>query len=168
MALILGLDTGGTFTDAALLDADAHKVVAHAKALTTRYNLSIGVGEAMATVLEGWGGNKADISLVSLSTTLATNAVVESVGGACCLILIGFDDQILDRAGLREALGNEPYEQVYLHVFRVVEGQIRALIEGFDTALANRALWADAERLQADAPFSLDALSGLGFPGTTA
>ena len=94
MALILGLDTGGTFTDAALLDADAHKVVAHAKALTTRYNLSIGVGEAMATVLEGWGGNKADISLVSLSTTLATNAVVESVGGACCLILIGFDDQI--------------------------------------------------------------------------
>ncbi len=60
-------------------------------------------------MLEGWGGNKADISLVSLSTTLATNAVVESVGGACCLILIGFDDQILDRAGLREALGNEPY-----------------------------------------------------------
>ena len=109
MALILGLDTGGTFTDAALLDADAHKVVAHAKSLTTRYNLSIGVGEAMATVLEGWGGNKADISLVSLSTTLATNAVVESVGGACCLILIGFDDHILDRAGLREALGNEPY-----------------------------------------------------------
>ena len=43
MALILGLDTGGTFTDAALLDADAHKVVAHAKSLTTRYNLSIGV-----------------------------------------------------------------------------------------------------------------------------
>ncbi len=36
MALILGLDTGGTFTDAALLDADAHKVVAHAKSLTTR------------------------------------------------------------------------------------------------------------------------------------
>lgn len=66
------------------------------------------------------------------------------------------------------ARGNEPYEQVYLHVFRVVEGQIKALIEGFDTALANRALWGDAERLQADAPFSLDALSGLGFPGTTA
>ena len=109
MALILGLDTGGTFTDAALLDADAHQVVAHAKALTTRYNLSIGVGAAMANMLEGWGGNKADISLVSLSTTLATNAVVESVGGACCLILIGFDDHILDRAGLREALGNEPY-----------------------------------------------------------
>ena len=109
MALILGLDTGGTFTDAALLDADAHQVVAHVKALTTRYNLSIGVGAAMANMLEGWGGNKADISLVSLSTTLATNAVVESVGGACCLILIGFDDHTLDRAGLREALGNEPY-----------------------------------------------------------
>ena len=89
MALILGLDTGGTFTDAALLDADGHKVVAHTKSLTTRYNLSIGVGEAMATVLEEWGGNKADISLVSLSTTLATNAVVESVGGLAVLFLSG-------------------------------------------------------------------------------
>ena len=66
------------------------------------------------------------------------------------------------------ARGNEPYEQIYLHVFRVVDGQIRALIEGFDTALANRALWADVGSLEADAPFSLDALSGLGFRGSPA
>ena len=108
MALILGLDTGGTFTDAALLDSDAREVLAHAKSLTTRHDLSGGVGAAMAATLQNWGGQKAHISLVSLSTTLATNAVVESVGGAACLILIGFDDQILTRAGLAEALGSEP------------------------------------------------------------
>ena len=108
MALILGLDTGGTYTDAALLDADAREVVAYSKSLTTRHDLSVGVGAAMAATLKSWGGRKANISLVSLSTTLATNAVVESVGGAACLILIGFDDQILTRAGLAEALGSEP------------------------------------------------------------
>lgn len=109
MTLILGLDTGGTFTDAALLDAENRQVVAHAKSLTTRHDLSVGVGAAMADALAIFGGSSADIRLVSLSTTLATNAVVESVGGASCLILIGFDDQILSRAGLQEALGAEPY-----------------------------------------------------------
>ncbi|MEC7243743.1 MAG: hydantoinase/oxoprolinase N-terminal domain-containing protein, partial [Pseudomonadota bacterium] len=109
MPLILGLDTGGTFTDAALLDAENRQVVAHAKSLTTRHDLSVGVGAAMAEALAVFGGNSADIRLVSLSTTLATNAVVESVGGASCLILIGFDNNILSRAGLQEALGAEPY-----------------------------------------------------------
>ena len=41
MALILGLDTGGTYTDAALLDADAREVVAYSKSLTTRNDLSV-------------------------------------------------------------------------------------------------------------------------------
>ena len=108
MTLILGLDTGGTFTDAALLDSQKSAVIAHAKSLTTRHDLSVGVGKAIATTLEKWGGEKIKINLVSLSTTLATNAVVESVGGATCLILIGFDAEILSRSGLREALGAEP------------------------------------------------------------
>ena len=43
-----------------------------------------------------------------LSTTLATNAVVEGVGGRAGLILIGFDDGVLGRAGLGTALGADP------------------------------------------------------------
>ena len=48
--LWLGLDTGGTFTDAVLL-ADGRRVIASAKALTTPWNLALGIGEAIRTVL---------------------------------------------------------------------------------------------------------------------
>ena len=108
MALIVGLDTGGTFTDAALVDTESGTLLAKAKSLTTRHDLAIGVGGAMAAVLSEWGGNPADISLVSLSTTLATNAVVEGVGGRVGLILIGFDEGALERADLAKALGTDP------------------------------------------------------------
>ena len=108
MTLVLGLDTGGTFTDAALLDTRTGTMLAKAKSLTTRQDLSIGVGGAMRAVVELWGGNPADIGLVSLSTTLATNAVVEGVGGRVGLILIGFDEGALERADLAKAVGNDP------------------------------------------------------------
>ena len=108
MTIVLGLDTGGTFTDAALLDTTTGTMLAKAKSLTTRQDLSIGVGGAMRAVVEKWGGNPADIGLVSLSTTLATNAVVEGVGGRVGLILIGFDEGALERADLAKALGNDP------------------------------------------------------------
>ena len=48
--LWLGLDTGGTFTDAVLL-ADGRQVIASAKALTTPWNLAIGISEAIHAVL---------------------------------------------------------------------------------------------------------------------
>lgn len=110
MTFVLGLDTGGTFTDAALVDISNKEgaMVAKAKSLTTRQDLSIGVGGAMRAVVESWGGNRADISLVSLSTTLATNAVVEGVGGRVGLILIGFDEGALERADLAKAVGSDP------------------------------------------------------------
>jgi len=108
MALIIGLDTGGTFTDAAILDSESRMILATAKALTTRHDLSVGVGHAVCSALTAWGGDRAAVSLVSLSTTLATNAVVESVGGTACLVLIGFDNESLGRAGLSDALGSEP------------------------------------------------------------
>ncbi|MDH7571052.1 MAG: hydantoinase/oxoprolinase N-terminal domain-containing protein, partial [Armatimonadota bacterium] len=46
MAVYLGIDTGGTYTDAVLLD-EQHGVVRSAKALTTKHDLSIGIREAM-------------------------------------------------------------------------------------------------------------------------
>ena len=111
MTFVLGLDTGGTFTDAALVDTSTSNgaMIAKAKSLTTRQDLSIGVGGAMRDVVEKWGGNRSEISLVSLSTTLATNAVVEGVGGRVGLILIGFDEGALERADLAKALGNDPH-----------------------------------------------------------
>jgi N-methylhydantoinase A/oxoprolinase/acetone carboxylase beta subunit len=108
MTLVIGLDTGGTYTDAALLDAEASKVLATGKALTTREDLSIGLGGAISRVLEAFDGDASDVGLVSLSTTLATNAVVEGVGGRVGLVMIGFDRSALERADLARALGQDP------------------------------------------------------------
>ena len=105
MAIMLGLDTGGTFTDA-LVDTTKNHVVGKAKSLTTRSDLAIGVGDAMAQALTAFDGD-AKLSLVCLSTTLATNAVVEGVGGRVGLVFIGFDD-ILSRGGLAQAVGQDP------------------------------------------------------------
>ena len=119
MSLVIGLDTGGTYTDAALLDAANGRVLATGKALTTREDLSIGLGGAIAQVLDAYAagagqtgrtgsGKPGDIGLVSLSTTLATNAVVEGVGGRVGLVMIGFDEAALERADLARALGQDP------------------------------------------------------------
>lgn len=101
MSLRLGIDTGGTFTDAALLD-ETEQVVATAKALTTRHDLSIGIAEAVRRVRASM---PLPIGLVSLSTTLATNAIVEGRGGRAALVLIGLDEATIDRGGLRRGLG---------------------------------------------------------------
>ncbi|MEM7273032.1 MAG: hydantoinase/oxoprolinase family protein [Actinomycetota bacterium] len=98
----IGIDTGGTYTDAVRVD-EQRRVVAAAKA-RTRPDLSIGIAEALDAVL----GDPDEVSLVCLSTTLATNALVEGVGGRVGLVLIGFEDADLDRGGLRDGLGEGP------------------------------------------------------------
>jgi N-methylhydantoinase A/oxoprolinase/acetone carboxylase beta subunit len=107
MALLLGVDTGGTDTDAVLI-RDEETVIASAKSLTTRHDLAIGIGKAIRAVLEQSGANPADVSLASLSTTLATNALVEGQGERVGLVYIGFRDLDLDTHGLTEALKGDP------------------------------------------------------------
>ncbi|GAC1301117.1 MAG: hydantoinase/oxoprolinase family protein [Steroidobacteraceae bacterium] len=97
--LWLGLDTGGTFTDAVLL-AEGRRVIASAKALTTPWNLALGIGGAIRAVLElAPGASRQEVGLVSVSTTLATNAVVENRFSPVCTLLIGFDDPMAARSG---------------------------------------------------------------------
>ncbi|WP_298841229.1 hydantoinase/oxoprolinase family protein [uncultured Roseobacter sp.] len=107
MAILLGVDTGGTYTDAVLLE-DEERVLASAKALTTREDLAVGIGSAVTSVLEASGTRPGDISLASLSTTLATNALVEGQGGRAALVFIGFRERDLEAHGLREALKGDP------------------------------------------------------------
>ena len=72
--MLLGLDVGGTFTDAVIIDA--HRVVATAKRRTTKDNLMNGIGEALDAVLEGY--DTSNIEQVNLSTTVVTNTIVEA------------------------------------------------------------------------------------------
>jgi N-methylhydantoinase A/oxoprolinase/acetone carboxylase beta subunit len=107
VTLLLGVDTGGTYTDAVLIRDEEH-VIASAKALTTRHDLAIGVGGAVRAVLEQAGVDASDVSMASLSTTLATNALVEGQGGRVALIYIGFREKDLDGHGLKDALKGDP------------------------------------------------------------
>jgi ketosteroid isomerase-like protein len=57
------------------------------------------------------------------------------------------------------ALTGERYDQTYVHIFKVRDGQIRALIECFDSALANKALWGGCDAVIPDTPGALSNLT---------
>ena len=109
-SFLIGIDTGGTYTDAAIIDQGQHRILASAKSLTTKGDLSIGVGAAMRDALS-LCANDIDpqlIKMVSVSTTLATNAVVEGHGSAVGVILIGFDDGMVEKTGIAKAFPGIP------------------------------------------------------------
>ncbi len=108
MSFILGVDTGGTYTDAVILE-DEERVIAFSKALTTHSDLSLGIGSAIQKAVEQKNIDPKKISLVSLSTTLATNALVEGQGDTVALIMIGFKDSDLKKHSIFDALKGDPF-----------------------------------------------------------
>lgn len=86
----LGIDTGGTFTDAALVDLETNELLAKGKSPTTYDDLSVGIIGAMDSVLSTTDIDRADITLVGISTTLATNSLIQGRGGEVGLIGIGW------------------------------------------------------------------------------
>lgn len=107
MAVLLGVDTGGTYTDAVLI-RNEKEVLASAKALTTRHDLAIGIDAAVRAVLQRANISSAEVGMAALSTTLATNALVEGQGERVGLIFIGFRQSDLDKHGISAALGGDP------------------------------------------------------------
>jgi len=103
MEYSLGIDTGGTFTDAVLLDAE-RRVVASAKSLTTRFDLAQGIAGALDQLPQA---GMERVTLVALSTTLTTNSVVEGKGSPVCVLLAGYDALQLKSSGLVDLLGSE-------------------------------------------------------------
>ena len=99
----LGIDTGGTFTDAVLLDTNK-QVIAAAKSLTTRFDLAVGIGGALDQLPQA---ALERVALVSLSTTLTTNSVVEGKGSPVCMLLAGYDAAQIKASGMVELLGAE-------------------------------------------------------------
>ena len=86
MSYILGIDTGGTFTDGVLVDPAARTVCCTGKSFTTREDLSIGIRRCIRKLPQ----DQLDQTvMVCLSTTLATNAVVEGRSGRVGLLLMG-------------------------------------------------------------------------------
>lgn len=91
-SLVLGIDTGGTYTDGVLLEYHSRKVLASHKSLTTKRDFAIGIEK----VIEGIEiEDPAAIRMVSISTTLATNAIAEGKGKRVALFLIGYDPELV-------------------------------------------------------------------------
>lgn len=74
----LGIDAGGTYTDCVLYDLKTAQALGKSKALTTHHALLVGIDEALDELAIP---EPARVRLVALSTTLATNSIVEGKGG---------------------------------------------------------------------------------------
>ncbi|MDR0473812.1 MAG: hydantoinase/oxoprolinase family protein [Treponema sp.] len=109
MKIGIGIDTGGTYTDAVIYNFENRTILGTAKSLTTKNDLSIGVLGAI-------DGLPADLTrkaeLISLSTTLATNACVEDKGGKAKLIFFGGDKKVIDENGGKYGL--PPSKDIYI------------------------------------------------------
>jgi N-methylhydantoinase A/oxoprolinase/acetone carboxylase beta subunit len=84
----IGIDTGGTFTDAALMESTTGRIVKTAKVPTTHHQLSIGTGNVLVSLLTGIVPEQ--VLSVAVSSTLATNSVVENKGARVALLVIGY------------------------------------------------------------------------------
>lgn len=99
----LGIDAGGTYTDAVIYDFEERRITHKNKALTTKWDFSIGIDNAIAGLSQSssdTSGSDGDIlsrvELVSVSTTLATNAIVEGEGQKTGLILMNSAGMVSD------------------------------------------------------------------------
>lgn len=150
--LRLGIDTGGTYTDAVLVDA-RDRVVAAAKRLTTHHDLTLGIdavlGALPAEALAATG-------LVALSTTLSTNAVVEGRGAPVAVLLPGYGDLQVEKSGLLDLFDREL-------VVTLPGGHDAAGVERepLDEALARQAI---ERRMQRVSAFAVSSLFGVRNP----
>jgi len=102
-SLKLGIDTGGTYTDAVLVDSD-NGIVAAGKSLTTRHDLTSGIASVLDQLPETLLRN---VELVALSTTLSTNSVVEGRGAPVAVLLPGYAEQQVEKSGLLDIFDKE-------------------------------------------------------------
>jgi N-methylhydantoinase A/oxoprolinase/acetone carboxylase beta subunit len=86
----IGIDTGGTYTDAVLIDGADGQILATAKEPTTHYRLSLGIENALKSLLEKAAVKTEQVVSVAVSSTLATNSVVENKGARVALLVIGY------------------------------------------------------------------------------
>ena len=89
----LGIDAGGTYTDAVLFDLQTESVLAKTKALTTPWDYTEGIDKALEQLP---AQTLIRTEIVSVSTTLATNAIVENNRQAVGLLLMPLSDSVAE------------------------------------------------------------------------
>lgn len=94
---VVGIDTGGTYTDAVLLDYRSRRVLTFSKTLTTHDDLTRGIIRALEDLDISDAGS---VKLVGVSSTLATNSIAEGKERSAGLLLIGYDRSLIDTYNL--------------------------------------------------------------------
>ena len=97
----IGIDTGGTCTDAVIYNTKTRKILASGKTLTTKPDLETGIARVLNSLPDELIRQAQSLSL---STTLATNACVENKGCRAKLLIIGTAPEIIGR--LKEVLSD--------------------------------------------------------------
>lgn len=97
----IGIDTGGTFTDAVIFDPGTGTVLSSGKSQTTHENLTVGILNALDKLDPKL---TAQAGVISLSTTLATNACVEDKGALSKLLFIGVNPKAVAWVGAEAGL----------------------------------------------------------------
>jgi len=105
---VLGIDAGGTYTDAVLTRADGGRPPRWSKALTTYPDPSGGILESVSAL----GSDLSHVTRVCLSTTLATNALVEGLGATVGLLLLGFTRHLFETGEYASRLPSGPRDFV--------------------------------------------------------
>jgi len=104
--LYLGIDTGGTYTDGVLFDPQSQQVVKSVKVLTTHHDLRLCIAEVLDLIL---AEPPARVAMVSLSTTLATNAIAEGKRKPVALLLLGYDPELVHNFNFQDQFGTPDY-----------------------------------------------------------
>jgi N-methylhydantoinase A len=138
--LVCGVDTGGTFTDCAILTADG--TVVPAKATSTPDDFAVGVfdsvGRAAASLNLTVGEVLSRTSRFVVGTTVGTNAFLERKGAKVGIITTrGFEDTLYIMKGTGRSKGIAPRDIMRLEIAQkpaplVLKRMIRGVLERVD------------------------------------
>jgi len=147
--IVLGIDTGGTYTDGVLLDQSAHNILDTTKTLTTKKDLKIGILNALDDLVTD---REEEVDLVVISTTLATNAIAEKKGRPAALFLIGYDQELVQTFQLQEHFATARYH--YLDGGHDLHGNQKAPLNGEELEHKAQELAAEVDAFAISSYFS--------------
>jgi N-methylhydantoinase A/oxoprolinase/acetone carboxylase beta subunit len=144
LSIVIGIDTGGTYTDAVIYNREKRQILYKSKSPTTRENLTLGIGQALdglpASIL-------AQAQSVALSTTLATNACVEHKGCRARLILIGVQEKVMHWIGADQKYGLCYDDVLCVEATYSMDGTVAQTIDWDQVTSAHEAWFSSASAL---------------------
>lgn len=158
MKVRIGIDVGGTFTDAVVIDNETYELIGQLKVPTTHdapEGVAAGIVQALQGVMAKYGIRPADVTFIAHGTTQATNALLE--GDVVPVGVVGLGSGL---EGMK-AKSDTDVGRLELAPGRFLDSLHRFVTEPAEAAGAVAALKGEGARvIVAAAPFSVDDASG--------